>query len=120
MSKITSRQRRLTRTRRKIIELGAVRLCVYKSNLHIYAQVFSATGAEVIAQASTLDKAICGPDAEAKGPGKLKIAAAVGDLVAKRAKEKGVSRVAFDRSGFKYHGLIKAVAEAARAGGLEF
>ena len=120
MSKITSRQRRLTRTRRKIIELGAVRLCVYKSNVHIYAQVFSATGAEVIAQASSLDKAICGPNAENQGPGKLKIAAAVGDLVAKRAKEKGVSRVAFDRSVFKYHGLIKAVAEAARAGGLEF
>ncbi|MEY3182144.1 MAG: hypothetical protein RLZ35_129 [Pseudomonadota bacterium] len=119
MSKITSRQRRLTRTRRKIIELGAVRLCVYKSNMHIYAQVFSSTGAEVIAQASSLDKVICA-DAEAKGPGKMKIATAVGDLVAKRAKEKGVSRVAFDRSGFKYHGLVKAVAEAARAGGLEF
>ena len=119
MSKITSRQRRLTRTRRKIIELGAVRLCVYKSNMHIYAQVFSATGAEVIAQASSLDKALCA-NAEIKGPGKMKMAAAVGDLVAQRAKEKGVSRVAFDRSGFKYHGLVKAVAEAARAGGLEF
>jgi large subunit ribosomal protein L18 len=120
MSKITSRQRRLKRTRRKIIEMGAVRLCVYKSNLHIYAQVFSATGAEVIAEASSLDKTLRGSEAKAMGPGKLKIATAVGDLVAKRAIKKGISRVAFDRSGFKYHGLIKAVAEAARAGGLEF
>lgn len=119
LTKITSRKRRLTRCRRKILELGAKRLCVYKSNFHIYAQVFSETGAEVIAQASTLDKEIRDRAAELAG-GKLKLAEAVGALVAKRAVAKGVSKVAFDRSGFKYHGRIKAVAEAARVNGLQF
>lgn len=119
MSKITSRKRRLTRCRRKIIELGAMRLCVYKTNLHIYAQVFSGTGSEVIAQASSLDKEIRARVQEL-APGKIKLAEAVGELVAQRARAKGVSKVAFDRSGFKYHGRVKAVADAARASGLEF
>lgn len=117
MRKIGSRQRRLTRTRRKILELGAIRLCVYKSNLHVYAQVFSKEGNEVIAQASSLEQAV---KSQEQSHAKTKLATLVGDLVAKRAKEKGVSKVAFDRSGFKYHGVVKAVAEAARAAGLEF
>jgi len=119
MNKITGRQRRLTRTRRKIMELGTVRLCVHKSNLHVYAQVLSANGGEVLAAASSLEKELK-KEAANLGPGRLKMAQKVGQLVAARAMKKGISKVAFDRSGFKYHGLIKALAEGAREGGLAF
>jgi large subunit ribosomal protein L18 len=88
---------------------------VYRSSQHIYAQVLSADGGKVLASASTLDKEL--RDAVT---GNVDAAKKVGQLVAERAKAAGVTQVAFDRSGFKYHGRVKALAEAAREGGLEF
>ncbi len=96
-------------------ELGVTRLSVTRTPRHIYAQVLSADGGTVLAQASTLEK-----DLRSDATGNTEAAAKVGALVADRAKAAGVSSVAFDRSGFKYHGRIKALADAARAGGLEF
>jgi len=111
-----SRLRRAKRARRKMRELGATRLTVYRSARHIYAQVISADGDQVLAQASTLDASLraAGPTGNADAAGK------VGALIADRAKGAGVTRVAFDRSGYKYHGRVKALADAAREGGLEF
>lgn len=96
-------------------ELGANRLSVHRTAQHIYAQVFSPKGDKVLVSASTLDSDLRGgktSNAEA--------AAAVGKLVAERAKAAGITDVAFDRSGFKYHGRVKALADAAREAGLEF
>ena len=106
-----------TKTRLKIRRLNKYRLTVTKSLKNIYAQVFTADGGKVIAQASTLDKELKGKDF---GEGSIKIAEAVGKLVAERAAKQGIKDVAFDRSGNKYHGRIKALADGARAGGLEF
>jgi large subunit ribosomal protein L18 len=92
-------------------------LCVYRTPKHIYAQVIADSGDKVIAAASTVEAGVKG---SLKTTGNAEAAAAVGKLIAERAKEKGVSSVAFDRSGFKYHGRIKALADAAREGGLEF
>lgn len=112
------RQARLRRARRgriKMREIGAHRLTVKRTPRHMYAQLFSPDGGVVLAQASTLDKAL------RQGPtGNLEAAAKVGALIAERAKSAGVERVAFDRSGYKFHGRVRALAEAARAGGLEF
>lgn len=113
--KKTSRMRRAKRGRMKMRELGATRLSVYRTPRHMYAQVFSADGDKVLAAASTLDKEL-----RAGATGNIDAAARVGALIAERAKAVGVSKVAFDRSGFKYHGRIKALADAARDGGLEF
>ncbi|CAH0993252.1 50S ribosomal protein L18 [Sinobacterium norvegicum] len=110
-----SRQRRARRARAKMRELGAVRLAVHRTPRHIYAQVISPEGDKVLAQASTLDSAL----RESK-TGNKEAAAAVGKLVAERAKEAGISKVAFDRSGFQYHGRVQALADAAREAGLEF
>lgn len=96
-------------------ELGATRLSVTRTPRHIYAQVLSADGGTVIAQASTLEKSL-----RDGATGNVEAAAKVGALVADRAKQAGVTAVAFDRSGYKYHGRIKALADAAREGGLEF
>jgi len=96
-------------------QLGAVRLCVHRTPRHIYAQVISAGGDKVLASASTLDGSL----REGK-TGNSDAAASVGRLIAERAKAAGVTRVAFDRSGFRYHGRVKALADAAREGGLEF
>ena len=96
-------------------ELGVSRLCVNRTPRHIYAQVISAEGDRVVASASTLDK-----DLRSGSTGNRDAASAVGKLIAERAKAAGVSTVAFDRSGFKYHGRVKALADAAREGGLEF
>lgn len=113
-----ARLRRARATRRHIRELGVPRLTVHRSNQHIYAQVIAADGSRVIAAASTLQESV---RAGLSGGTKNKAAAAaVGRAVAERALAKGVSKVAFDRSGFKYHGRIAALAEAARAAGLEF
>jgi large subunit ribosomal protein L18 len=117
MNKKSARLRRAKRGRAKIAELEAVRLCVYKTSSHIYAQVISACGGSVIASASTLDKEIKG---KLKSTGNKEAAEVVGKLVAKRALDKGVQQVAFDRSGFYYHGRVKALADAAREGGLQF
>lgn len=91
------------------------RLTVSRTPRHIYAQVISPDGATVLAQASTLDESL-----RSGATGNAAAAAKVGDLIAERARTAGISRVAFDRSGYKYHGRIKALAEAAREGGLEF
>ena len=115
MDKKSQRLRRARRARFKIRELGATRLCVHRTPRHIYAQVISADGGQVLAQASTLDK-----DLRSETGGNADAAAKVGTLLAERAKAAGVSKVAFDRSGFKYHGRVKALADAARDGGLEF
>ncbi|NKC00100.1 MAG: 50S ribosomal protein L18 [Pseudomonadales bacterium] len=110
-----SRMRRAKRGRMKIRELGATRLNVTRTPRHIYAQVTTADGGTVIAQASTLDKAL-----RDGATSNTDAASKVGALIADRAKQAGVTAVAFDRSGYKYHGRVKALAEAAREGGLEF
>jgi large subunit ribosomal protein L18 len=113
--KKTSRLRRALRARSKMKELGVSRLSVYRSSQHIYAQVIGPDGDKVIASASTLDK-----DLRTGKTGNSEAAASVGKLIAERAKAAGVTDVAFDRGGFKYHGRVKALAEAAREGGLQF
>ena len=118
MDKKSSRLRRAKRARAKIRELGANRLSIHRTPRHIYAQVIAPNGSEVIASASTVDKGIAG---EIEGStGNAAAAAAVGKAIAERAKAKGIERVAFDRSGFRYHGRVKALADAAREAGLEF
>ena len=99
----------------KIRELGATRLCVNRTPRHIYAQIIGVDGDRVVASASTLEKEL-----RSGSTGNAEAAAVVGKLVAERAVAAGVSKVAFDRSGFKYHGRIKALADAARDAGLEF
>jgi large subunit ribosomal protein L18 len=110
-----SRLRRARRARAKIRELGATRLAIHRTPRHIYAQLISGDGSQVLASASTLDKAL-----RSGQTGNADAAKAVGALIAERAKAAGITQVAFDRSGFKYHGRIKALADAAREGGLEF
>ena len=117
MDKKESRLRRSRRTRAKLRELGAVRLSVYRTPRHMYAQVISADGSEIVAAASTLQADL---RKELKGTGNVAAAKAVGKAIAEKAKAAGITRVGFDRSGFKYHGRVKAVAEAAREHGLEF
>ena len=99
----------------KIRELGATRLCVNRTPRHIYAQIIGADGDRVVASASTLEKEL-----RSGSTGNAEAAAVVGKLVAERAVAAGVSKVAFDRSGFKYHGRVKALADAAREAGLKF
>ena len=113
--KKVTRLRRARKARLQMHELKVVRLCVYRSSQHIYAQVISADGGKVLASASTLDQEL--RDA---ATGNIDAAKTVGLLVAERAKVAGITQVAFDRSGFKYHGRVKALADAAREGGLEF
>ena len=110
-----SRQRRARRVRMKIREQGVSRLCVKRTPRHIYAQIIGADGDRVLASASTLEK-----DLRGNATGNTDAATAVGKLVAERAVAAGVTKVAFDRSGFKYHGRVKALADAAREAGLEF
>ncbi len=98
-------------------ELGVFRLSVHRTPRHMYAQVIAPDGAHVVAAASTLDK---GLRAELAGTGNRAAAEAVGRLIAERARAAGVEQVAFDRSGFKYHGRVKALADAAREAGLRF
>jgi large subunit ribosomal protein L18 len=111
------RLRRARQTRAKISELRAVRLTVHRTNGHIYAQVIDASGTKVLASASTLEKEI---RAGLKYGGNVKAAAEIGKRIAERAKKAGVEAVAFDRSGYKFHGRIKALATAAREAGLKF
>lgn len=118
MDKKSNRLRRARRARAKISELGVHRLAVHRTGRHIYAQVIAPNGAEVVASASTLEKDVAsGIDGVT---GNISAATAVGKMVAERAKSAGVESVAFDRSGFKYHGRVKALAEAARESGLQF
>ena len=113
--KKTKRTRRALKSRMRMRKQGIERISVTRSGRHIYAQVISADGAKVLAQASTLDETL-----RSEGACNIELASKVGELVADRAKNIGVMKVAFDRSGFKYHGKIKALAEAARANGMEF
>ena len=117
LDKKASRQRRAAKTRLRIARQEAVRLTVHRTNQNIYAQVVDASGGKVLASASTLEK-----DVRAKHPnGADKAAAAlVGARIAEKAKAAGVTQVAFDRAGFSYHGRVKALADAAREGGLQF
>ena len=111
------RLRRARQTRAKISELAVVRLTVHRSNSHIYAQVIDASGAKVLASASSAEKEIRG---SVKYGGNVKAAVEVGRRIAERAKKLGIEAVAFDRSGYKFHGRVKALAEAAREAGLKF
>ena len=117
MEKKISRLRRASKTRVRIVRQGAARLMVHRTNLHIYAQVIDATGGKVLASASTLEK-----DVRASHPNgaKKEAAAVVGKRIAEKARAAGVTEVAFDRAGFSYHGRVKALADAAREGGLKF
>ena len=115
--KKTARIRRATRSRAKIRELGVYRLSVHRTPRHIYAQVIAPNGSEVVASASTVQGDI---RSGLKYTGNVDSAAAVGKAIAEKAKAAGITSVAFDRSGFKYHGRIKALADAARENGLEF
>ena len=117
MNKKESRLRRARKTRAKIKQLRVNRLCVCKSPRHIYAQIIAPNGSQVLASASTLEKDV---KKSIKYGGNSDAATVVGKFIAKRAKKAGITRVAFDRSGFKYHGRVKALAEAARENGMEF
>lgn len=117
MDKKQTRLRRARRTRAHIRDIGATRLCIHKTPRHIYAQIISPEGNAVLASASTLDKDV---RKDVEKTGGAAAAAVVGKTVAERAKAAGISQVAFDRSGFKYHGRVKALADAARESGLEF
>ena len=117
MEKKTTRLRRARRARAKIRELGVHRLSIHRSPRHMYAQVIAPNGSDILASVSTLQAEI---KSGVKATGNSEAAAAVGKAIAEKAKAAGVSRVAFDRSGFKYHGRVKALADAAREAGLEF
>ena len=117
IDKKQARLRRARQTRARIAEQRAARLLVHRSNFHIYAQVIDASGAKVIVSASTLDKELRG---QLPNGGNVKAAALVGRRIAEKAREKGVEKVAFDRAGYRYHGRVKALAEAAREAGLKF
>ena len=116
MDKKVSRLKRARRGRAKIRELRVMRLCVHRTPQHIYAQVFDPQSRVVVA-ASTVQKEVAG---ELKATGNVDAAKAVCKAIAERARAKGITQVAFDRSGFRYHGRVKALADAARKGGLSF
>jgi large subunit ribosomal protein L18 len=117
LNKNEARQRRARKTRAKIADQKAVRLAIHRTNLHIYAQVISACGGKILASASTVEADL---RKELSNGGNAAAAAAVGKRIAEKAKQAGVTAVAFDRSGHKYHGRIKALADAAREHGLKF
>jgi large subunit ribosomal protein L18 len=116
-AKNDARLRRARQTRLKIREIGAVRLTVHRTNVHIYALITSPAGDKVLASASTAEKEV---RAQLKHGANRKAAELIGQRIAAKAKEKGIEKVAFDRAGYRYHGRIKALADAARAGGLKF
>lgn len=111
LSKKQARLRRATKFRAKHAEKGVERLCVYKSSQHIYAQIISACGTKTLAQASSLKE---------KNGGNVATATKIGAEIAAAAKKAKITKIAFDRSGFKYHGRVQALADAAREGGLDF
>ena len=117
INKKETRLRRSRKTRAKIAEMKAVRLSVFRSNCHIYAQVISGCGSKVLAAASSVEADV---RAQVANGGNKAAAELVGKLIAERAKAAGIEAVAFDRSGFQYHGRVKALADAAREGGLKF
>ena len=116
-SKKKSRLRRARKTRGRIARQNALRLSVHRTPRHFYAQLFDASGRGVLAAVSTLDPKV---REQLKYGGNIGAASELGKLMAEKAGAAGIDRVAFDRSGFRYHGRVKAFAEAARAGGLNF
>jgi large subunit ribosomal protein L18 len=117
MEKKISRMRRALRTRSKIKNLGVIRLSVHRTPCHIYAQLIAPSSDRILVSASTLDKEV---KEKIKTGGNIEAAKMVGSLIAKRAREAGIEKIAFDRSGFRYHGRVKALAEAARESGIKF
>ena len=117
ITKQQRRERRTIKTRAKIRELGVARLTVHRTPRHMYAQLFAADGSRVLAAASTVQSAVA---KDLKYTGNVEAAKAVGRAIAERAKAAGIDKVAFDRSGFQFHGRVKALADAAREAGLEF
>lgn len=113
----TARLRRARRTREQIRRLAVNRLCVFRSPKHLYAQIIEPSAGHVLVSASTTESAI---RAKIGYGGNVGAASLLGEHLARKASELGISRVAFDRSGYKYHGRVKALAEAARENGLEF
>ena len=117
MNNVNNRLRRARKTRAKIAELKVTRLSVHRTNMHTYAQIIDATGGKVIVSASTVEADV---SKKLKNGGNVEAAAVIGKLIAEKAVKAGVTVVAFDRSGYKYHGRIKALADAARENGLSF
>ncbi|WP_420820414.1 50S ribosomal protein L18 [Pseudomethylobacillus aquaticus] len=117
LNNANSRSRRARKTRAKIAELKVTRLSVHRTNTHIYAQIIAEGGDKVLASASTVEAEVRN---ELKHGGNVAAAALIGKRIAEKAKAAGITKVAFDRSGFKYHGRIKALADAAREHGLSF
>ena len=117
MDKKNRRLRRSRKTRAKIAELGTIRLTVHRTNTHIYAQLIDSTGGSVVAAASSMEKAL---REQLKNGGNVEAAKLIGQRIAEKAKVAGVEKVSFDRSGFAFHGRVKALAEAAREAGLQF
>ena len=117
MNNVNNRLRRARKTRAKIAELKVTRLSVHRTNTHIYAKIIAESGDKVIVSASTVEADV---RKKIKNGGNVEAAAAIGKLIAEKAKKAGVTTVAFDRSGYKYHGRIKALADAARENGLSF
>ena len=117
MNNVNNRLRRARKTRAKIAELKVTRLSVHRTNTHIYAQIIAESGDMVIASASTVEANV---RKSLKNGGNIEAAALIGKLIAEKAVKAGVTTVAFDRSGYKYHGRIKALADAARENGLSF
>ena len=113
--KKSARLRRAKRTRSKISQLRMNRLCVYRTPRHIYAQIISEQGDQIVASASTVEK-----ENRKNKTSNVEAASTIGKLIAKRSIEVGIDKVAFDRSGYAYHGRVKALAEAARESGLKF
>lgn len=117
MNNVNNRLRRARKTRAKIAELKVTRLSVHRTNTHIYAQIIAETGDKVIVSASTVEADV---RKKVKNGGNVEAAALIGKRIAEKAVKAGVTTVAFDRSGYKYHGRIKALADAARENGLSF
>ena len=111
------RLKRAKKCRARIKKLGIERLTVFRTPKHVYAQIITSDGSRVLGSASTLQDKV---ESKSKYPGNVKSAAAVGTRIAEKANEFGITKVAFDRGGFKYHGRIKALADAAREAGLNF
>lgn len=117
MNNVNNRLRRARKTRANIAEQKATRLTVHRTNMHIYAQIIAVSGDKVLASASSVEASV---RKEVKNGGNVEAAALIGKLIAEKATKAGITTVAFDRSGYKYHGRIKALAEAARENGLKF
>lgn len=117
MNNVNNRLRRARKTRAKIAELKVTRLSVHRTNTHIYAQIIAEAGDKVLASASTVEADV---RKKVKNGGNVEAAAVIGKRIAEKAKKAGITTVAFDRSGYKYHGRIKALADAARENGLSF